>query len=143
MNLKNKKSLITGATGGIGNSLIKKFYNLGSTVVATGTNEEKLQKIKKDFSNMHVERFKLDEHDKIEEFIEKIDKKINDNEKATEKLEGKVEEVKRQKTAVKKKVVAKKKQINKTKQQLKKKPTPKTRTTSAAKKNILSKTKKK
>jgi len=76
MNLKNKKILITGATGGIGNSLIKKFYNLGSTVVATGTNEEKLQKIKKDFSNMHVERFKLDEHDKIEEFIEKIDKNL-------------------------------------------------------------------
>ena len=76
MNLKNKKILITGATGGIGNSLIKKFYNLGSTVVATGTNEEKLKKIKKDFSNIHVERFKLDEHDKIEEFIEKIDKNL-------------------------------------------------------------------
>ena len=26
---KNKKVLITGATGGIGNSLIEKFYNLG------------------------------------------------------------------------------------------------------------------
>ena len=74
--------------------------------------------------------------------IEKIDKKINENEKATEKLEGKVEEVKRQKTAVKKKVVAKKKQIKKTKQ-LKKKPTTKKRSTAAAKKNILSKTKKK
>jgi hypothetical protein len=52
--------------------------------------------------------------------IEKIDKKINENEKAVEKLEGKVEEVKRQKTVVKKKVVAKKKQIKKTKQQKKK-----------------------
>ena len=75
--------------------------------------------------------------------IEKIDKKINENEKAVEKLEGKVEEVKRQKTVVKKKVVAKKKQINKTKQQLKKKPTTKKRSTAAAKKNIISKTKKK
>ena len=37
---KNKKILITGATGGIGNSLIEKFYNLGSTIVATGTNEQ-------------------------------------------------------------------------------------------------------
>ena len=75
--------------------------------------------------------------------IEKIDKKINENEKAVEKLEGKIEEVKRQKTVVKKKVVAKKKQIKKTKQQLKKKPTTKKRSTAAAKKNIISKTKKK
>ena len=42
MNLKNKKILVTGATGGIGNSLIDKFYKLGSIVLATGTNESKL-----------------------------------------------------------------------------------------------------
>ena len=47
MNLKNKKVLITGATGGIGHSLVKKFYNFGATVVATGTNEEKLKNLKK------------------------------------------------------------------------------------------------
>ena len=45
MNLKNKKVLITGATGGIGNYLVKKFDELGSEIVATGTNEEKLNKI--------------------------------------------------------------------------------------------------
>ena len=42
MNLKNKKILITGATGGIGNCLVEKFYSLKSEIVATGTNEEKL-----------------------------------------------------------------------------------------------------
>ena len=42
MNLKNKKVLITGATGGIGNSLIKKFSDYGATIFATGTNQEKL-----------------------------------------------------------------------------------------------------
>ena len=42
MNLKDKKILITGATGGIGYSLVKKFYELGSIVLATGTNENKL-----------------------------------------------------------------------------------------------------
>ena len=47
MNLKNKKVLITGATGGIGNSLIEKFNNLGSLIIATGTNEEKLNNLKK------------------------------------------------------------------------------------------------
>ena len=49
MNLKNKKVLITGATGGIGNCLVKKFYNLGAKIIATGTNEEKLNNLKKNF----------------------------------------------------------------------------------------------
>ena len=47
MNLENKKILITGATGGIGNSLIEKFNSLGSLILATGTNEEKLNNLKK------------------------------------------------------------------------------------------------
>jgi 3-oxoacyl-[acyl-carrier protein] reductase len=76
MNLKNKKILITGATGGIGNCLIEKFNNLGSIIVASGTNEEKLNNLKKKFSNIYIEKFKLDEHDKIEEFIEKIENKL-------------------------------------------------------------------
>ena len=42
MNLKNKKVLITGATGGIGNCLVEKFNNFNSKIVASGTNEEKL-----------------------------------------------------------------------------------------------------
>ena len=49
MNLKNKKILITGATGGIGNSLVEKFNDLGSSILATGTNEEKLNNLKKNF----------------------------------------------------------------------------------------------
>ncbi len=77
MNLKNKKVLITGATGGIGHSLIEKFHKLGSTVIATGTNEEKLNKLKSTFSSIQVEKFKLDQHDKIEKFIEKITEKID------------------------------------------------------------------
>ena len=69
MNLKSKKVLITGATGGIGNCLVEKFNNLGSKVVATGTNDEKLDKLKKNYPNIHIEKFKLDEHDKIGNFI--------------------------------------------------------------------------
>ena len=76
MNLKNKNIIITGATGGIGASLVKKFYSYQSNIVATGTNEEKLKKIKSDFPNAHIEKFKLDEHSKIEEFVDKIDKKL-------------------------------------------------------------------
>ncbi len=76
MNLKNKRVLITGATGGIGHFIVDKFHNLGSKIVATGTNEIKLENLKKKFPNISVEKFKLNEHDKIEEFIEKIDKNI-------------------------------------------------------------------
>ena len=77
MNFKNKKILITGATGGIGNCLVEKFNNLGATIMASGTNEEKLDNLKKKFSNIQVERFKLDEHDKIEQFVEKVEKKLD------------------------------------------------------------------
>ena len=47
IDFKNKKILITGATGGIGNELVKKFLNLGGNVVATGRKNEKLDTIKK------------------------------------------------------------------------------------------------
>ena len=77
INLKNKKVLITGATGGIGNCLVEKFNNLGAIVAATGTNEDKLDNLKKKFSTIKIEKFKLNEHDKIEEFINKIDKQLD------------------------------------------------------------------
>ena len=76
MNLKNKKVLITGATGGIGNSLIKKFDDLGAKIVATGTNEQKLTNLKNNFPSIKIEKFKLDEHSEIESFIDKIDKEL-------------------------------------------------------------------
>ena len=76
MDLKNKKVLITGATGGIGNSIVEKFNSYGSTIIATGTNDEKLNNLKKKFNNIYIEKFKLDEHGKIEEFIDKIDKQL-------------------------------------------------------------------
>jgi 3-oxoacyl-[acyl-carrier protein] reductase len=76
MNLKNKKVLITGATGGIGNSLVEKFIKLEAIVVASGTNEEKLNDLKKKFPNIYIEKFKLDNHNKIDEFVDKVDKNL-------------------------------------------------------------------
>ena len=69
MNLKDKKVLITGSTGGIGYNLVKKFYELDSIILATGTNIEKLNKLKKEFTNIKIKPFKLDQHLEIEEFI--------------------------------------------------------------------------
>ena len=77
INLKNKKVLITGSTGGIGNSIVEKFYNLGSNVLATGTNEEKLNILKNNFPNIQIEKFRLEEHEKIEEFINLADNKLD------------------------------------------------------------------
>ena len=50
INFRNKKILITGATGGIGNALVKKFVSLEGNVLATGTNSEKLDALKKRIS---------------------------------------------------------------------------------------------
>ena len=69
--LQNKKVLITGATGGIGNSLVKKFLDLNATVLATGTKKEKLDQLTKQFSQIKIIDFKLDQHSNIEKFIEK------------------------------------------------------------------------
>ena len=76
MNLKDKKILITGATGGIGSCLVEKFSSLGCVIAATGTREEKLKNLKDKFPNIIIEKFKLDEHAKIENFIENIDKQL-------------------------------------------------------------------
>ena len=76
MILKDKKILITGATGGIGNCLVEKFNSFGAKIVASGTNEEKLDNLKKKFTNIHIEKFKLDEHSKIEDFINNVDQKL-------------------------------------------------------------------
>jgi len=76
INFKDKKILITGATGGIGNSLVKKFLSLEGTVLATGTNSEKLDELKKDFPNISVLKFDISEHSKIEEFIENVNSQL-------------------------------------------------------------------
>ena len=49
INFKNKKILVTGATGGIGKALVKKFVSLEGNVLATGTKTEKLDALKKNF----------------------------------------------------------------------------------------------
>ena len=76
INFKGKKILITGATGGIGNSLVKKFLSLEGTVLATGTNSEKLDALKKEFPNISLLKFDISEHSKIEDFIENANSQL-------------------------------------------------------------------
>ena len=72
INSKSKKILVTGATGGIGREIVKKFISLGGDVLATGTNMEKLDLLKKDFQNINVIKFDISDHSKIEEFIDNV-----------------------------------------------------------------------
>ena len=72
ISFKNKNILITGATGGIGNELIKKFFTLGANIVATGTKSEKLDIIKKKYTSIKILKFNISEHSRIEEFIDNI-----------------------------------------------------------------------
>jgi 3-oxoacyl-[acyl-carrier protein] reductase len=70
INFKDKKILITGATGGIGKALVKKFISLEGNVLATGTKTEKLNALKEEFPNINILKFDISDHSKIEEFIE-------------------------------------------------------------------------
>ena len=72
ISFKNKKILVTGATGGIGNALVKMFVSLQGDVLATGTKAEKLDELKKNFPNLKVKKFDISEHSRIEEFIENV-----------------------------------------------------------------------
>ena len=72
MNFKNKKILVTGATGGIGDSIVKKFLSLDASVLGTGTNNEKLEALKKNYPKIETVKFDISEHEKIDEFIENV-----------------------------------------------------------------------
>ena len=72
IDLKNKKVLITGATGGIGGSLVKKFLSLNAEVLGTGTNNEKLEKLKKNFNKIKIKKFDISSHSQIEKFIDEV-----------------------------------------------------------------------
>ena len=77
INLKGKKVLITGATGGIGGALVKKFLSLNAEVLGTGTNLEKLEKLKKDFSKIKTKKFDISSHSEIEKFIDEASNELN------------------------------------------------------------------
>jgi len=70
MNLKNKNIIVTGATGGIGNSIIDKLTKVGANILATGTKIEKLESLKNKFQNIQIMNFDISQTNKIEEFIE-------------------------------------------------------------------------
>ena len=76
MNFKEKKILVTGATGGIGGAIVKKFISLGATVLGSGTNIKKLETLKKQFPSLLTQQFDISNHLEIDEFLEKASKNL-------------------------------------------------------------------
>ena len=69
-NLEKKNIIVTGASGGIGNAIIKKLSDAGANILASGTRIEKLEELKKNFEGLKILKFDISQSDKIEEFIE-------------------------------------------------------------------------
>ena len=74
--LKDKNIIVTGASGGIGNSIVERLNQNGANILATGTRIEKLEELKKKFDNIKILKFDISQHDKIEEFIENATKEL-------------------------------------------------------------------
>ena len=68
--LENKNIIVTGASGGIGNSIVEKLNECGANVLASGTRLEKLEELKSKFNKIKILRFDISQSDKIEEFID-------------------------------------------------------------------------
>ena len=69
-NLEKKNVIVTGASGGIGNAIIKKLSEEGANILASGTKIEKLDELKKNYEGLKILKFDISQSDKIEEFIE-------------------------------------------------------------------------
>ena len=79
INFENKKVIVTGATGGIGSSVVEKFIEMKANVLATGRNVEKLEELKKKFKNLKILSFDTSEHGDIEKFIDKSSNELDGN----------------------------------------------------------------
>ena len=69
-NLEKKNIIVTGASGGIGNAIIKKLSESGANILASGTRIEKLEELKNNFESIKILKFDISQNEKIEEFIE-------------------------------------------------------------------------
>ena len=76
IDLRNKNIIVTGASGGIGNSIIEKLYDVGANILASGTKVEKLEDLKKRFENIKILKFDMSHSEKIDEFIENATKEL-------------------------------------------------------------------
>ena len=74
--LKQKNIIITGASGGIGNAIVKELYENEANILATGTKKEKLEDLKSRFKNIKILSFDISQHKQIDEFIDNATKEL-------------------------------------------------------------------
>ena len=77
--LSNKNIIVTGASGGIGNSIVKRLHECGANILASGTKLEKLEELKSKYENIKVLKFDISAINQIEEFIENASKELGGN----------------------------------------------------------------
>ena len=78
IDLKDLNVILTGATGGIGNSILEKLVAGSANVIASGTNENKLNLIKEKYQKVNIQKFDISNHEQIENYIDKCNE-ILDN----------------------------------------------------------------
>ena len=77
--LKKKNIIVTGASGGIGNSIVKRLYESGANILASGTRIEKLNELKSKFDNLKILKFDISQSEKVEQFIENASAELGGN----------------------------------------------------------------
>ena len=70
IDLKNLNVLLTGATGGIGGSILEKLLKANANVIAVGTKQEKLNILKEKYKNIVTKKFNISDHSLIEKFVD-------------------------------------------------------------------------
>ena len=57
--LKGKNIIVTGASGGIGNSIVQRLNDSGANILASGTRLEKLEDLKSKFDTIKILKFDI------------------------------------------------------------------------------------
>ena len=76
INLENKNIILTGATGGIGDAIVETLQSLKANILVTGTNENKLENLRKKYKNLITIKQDISNHDEIEGFIDKCNSEL-------------------------------------------------------------------
>jgi 3-oxoacyl-[acyl-carrier protein] reductase len=79
IDLKDKNIIVTGASGGIGNSIVERLSDCHANILASGTKIEKLNELKAKFKNIKILKFDISNIDKIEEFVENASNELGGN----------------------------------------------------------------
>ena len=76
INLENKNIILTGATGGIGNSIVNTLVSQKAKLLVTGTNDRKLEELKKKHKNLITLKQDISIHNELENFIDKCNTEL-------------------------------------------------------------------